>query len=372
MKFRLLVLVLGLSFRCILGWFYTLNFTLGEKVKVTGYIYNIYHRDSKCVIKIANFLFTNEKICALKVNQKISVIGTLDREVIDSFNGNLWLRDAEIDLPSEIDNVKISRNSKTELLDYFRSNLVARFKNYVPEPEASLVSGVVLGYKNDIGQDFYDQMIKSGTVHIAVASGYNILLVGGSAMAIAFYLFKRKWATMIAIASMMFYALLAGGEPPVTRALWMAGMLFIGKVIGRGSQTAWILVLTVWVMLMVDPVLVSSVSFQLSVMASVGLMMLEPHLSRYLQKIGGTSLSGFLSGVGVTTTLSTMITTMPVLWWHFDRVSFIGILSNTLILPLVPALMILGAMMLVVPWFMAWPVYAVAHWIVLMIKFFGS
>ncbi len=372
MKIRVLILTLSLIVRCVLGWLTTLDFNPGEKIRLTGNINNIYHKDSKCVIKIARFLVLTENICAFEVDGRIRVIGTIDTQVIDSLNGNLWLRDAKIDVVKQNELTTVAKTGNSSWLDYFRSYLVSRFKSFMPEPEAGLVAGVVLGYKKDIGQDFYQEMIKSGTIHIAVASGYNILLVGGSVLSICFYFLKRKWATLVAILVMIFYAVLSGGEAPVVRALWMAGLLFIGKVIGRSTQTTWILALTVWVMLIVDLSMITSVSFQLSVMASVGLMMVEPRLSKYLQIKAGSGLSNFLSGLGITTTLSTMLTTMPVLWWHFDRVSLIGILSNTLILPLIPILMVGGVVMLLIPWLVVWPVYAIAHWIVLVIKFFGS
>ncbi len=372
MKTRVLILILAFIFRCVLGWLTTLGFKDGEKIRVTGDINNIYHKDSKCVIKISRFLILSENICAFSDHSRVRVIGNIDRQVIDSFNGNLWLSDAKIDVLEEVEDAERAKTVKYSWLENFRSYLVSRFKNFVPEPEAGLVSGVVLGYKKDIGQDFYEEMIKSGTIHIAVASGYNILLVGGSVLSVSFYFLRRKWATVVAISVMVFYATLSGGEAPVMRALWMAGLLFLGKVIGRSSQTAWILILTVWVMLIIDPTMVGSVSFQLSVMASVGLMMVEPRLTKYMQIKAGSGFSNFLGGLGITTTLSTMLTTMPVLWWHFDRVSLIGILSNTLILPLIPIMMIFGAGMLLLPSMFFLPVYALAHWVVLVIRFFGS
>jgi predicted membrane metal-binding protein len=58
-----------------------------------------------------------------------------------------------------------------------------------------LVAGILLGYKKDIGHIFYEQMINSGTVHIAVASGYNIMLVGGTILSVCFWIMNRKKAT---------------------------------------------------------------------------------------------------------------------------------------------------------------------------------
>ena len=171
---------------------------------------------------------------------------------------------------------------------------------------------------------------------------------------------------------MIFYAVLAGGEPPVVRAVWMAGLMYLGQVLGRGSVSAWVWLLTAWAMLMIAPTLIVSASFQLSVAASFGLMVIEPEWSRRMEVAWGDSWTGLARSTGIMSTLSTMIVTMPIIWWHFARMSLIGIVSNILILPLVPPLMILGVGTLVLPRFLAWPTYALAHWIVVIIQFFGT
>ena len=170
---------------------------------------------------------------------------------------------------------------------------------------------------------------------------------------------------------MVFYALLAGGDPPVVRAVYMAGLMYLGQSLGRGTKSGWVLTLTAWVMLMIDPVLLSSASFQLSVAASYGLMVVEPWLSKKLVAVVGDGLINFAGSIGLTTTVSTMLLTMPIIWWHFGRMSLVSIVSNILILPFVPPMMMFGAGMLLFPGIFSLPVYALSHWIVLMIRFFG-
>ena len=104
--------------------------------------------------------------------------------------------------------------------------------------------------------------------------------------------------------------------------------------------------------------------------ASVGLMVVEPMIS---DRFGNSheKLMETLGGSGLLTSISTMIMTAPIIWWHFGRMSLIGILSNILILPLVPILMITGAAMQVLPGVFFYPTYAVAHWMIEVIRFFG-
>jgi competence protein ComEC len=124
-------------------------------------------------------------------------------------------------------------------------------------------------------------------------------------------------------------------------------------------------------MILIEPLLLVDASFQLSMAASIGLMVVEPTMVKFLS-LGHEKLTEILSGTGLLTSISTMILTGPIIWWHFGRMSLIGIVSNVLILPLVPILMITGILMQVLPWVFAWPTYVVAHWMVVVIRFFGS
>ena len=124
-------------------------------------------------------------------------------------------------------------------------------------------------------------------------------------------------------------------------------------------------------MVLFEPLLLLNVSFQLSVAASAGLMIVEPEINKRLRD-SHEKLAEVLSGSGFLTSISTMLMTAPIIWWHFGRLSWIGVVSNILILPLVPVLMITGAFMQVLPWVFSWPTYVVAHWMVGVIRFFGG
>ncbi|KKU32603.1 MAG: ComEC/Rec2-related protein [Candidatus Collierbacteria bacterium GW2011_GWA2_46_26] len=372
MKTRILILVLLFGFRCILGWLSLSTFVVGEKIRVVGYPNKTYQDTTKCIITIGRFSFLTEDICAKFDDNKLAAVGNVDKKVIDGIGGKLWLTNAKIETNEKNQNLNKSNTQNGVFLSNFRESLVDVYRKYVPEPEAGLVAGIVLGYKNDIGQELYQQMINSGSIHIAVASGYNILLVGGLILSVCFYFVRRREAIWIALVSMALYAGLAGGEPPVIRALWMATLMYVGQILGRANQGWWSLTLSAWAMLMFEPTLLSSVSFQLSVGASFGLIVVEPYLVKQFSMISGRGPVELMKNTGVTTTLSTMFITVPIIWWHFGRMSLFGIFSNILILPFVPPLMFFGALMLALPSLFSIPVYALAHWIVLVIRFFGS
>lgn len=371
MKRRVCLLIFLLIFRFILGFVESSDYPQYSRIKVTGNIDNIYLNNTKCIIVVGRFFIDYRSSCIFSQQDRVLVVGRVNSGVIDRFLGRLWLDSAEL-VVLEDSAINIShRLVMTSTLSAIRENFVNVYRRYLPVPESGLIAGIVLGYKKDIGQYMYEQMVKSGTIHIAVASGYNIMLVGGTVLSVSFWIMKRKWASLVAILAMLFYALEAGGDPPVIRAVIMAGAVFGAALIGRKALSWWILLVTGWMMVLIEPWLLVSVSFQLSMAASVGLMIVEPVMRKMLSA-GHEKVSDILGGSGILTSLATMLMTAPIIWWHFGRMSWIGIVSNILILPLVPILMITGALMQVLPDVFSWPTYVVAHWMVGVIRFFGS
>ena len=371
MKWRVIFLILILIFRFSLGWMDSGKYGQHAKIKVTGNIDNIYQKDTECIIVVGRFWINYRNECSFSRSVRVQVIGKVNSGVIDRFLGRLWLDSAEIDESDVVVNKRVSSSVFLGLLESVREKIVGIYRRFLPEPESGLVAGIVLGYKKDIGQEMYELMVKSGTIHIAVASGYNIMLVGGTVLSVCFWLMKRKWASMVAIVAMMGYAMEAGGEPPVVRAVVMGGMVFLSALVGRKVLSWWILLVTGWVMILIEPWLLINVSFQLSMAASVGLMIVEPWVSKRLSR-HHEKLVDVLGGLGILTSFSTMAITAPIIWWNFGRLSMIGVVSNVMVLPLVPILMIFGAGMQILPGIFSYPTYVIAHWMVEVIRFFGG
>lgn len=338
----------------------------GVALSVIGNIDKIERNISKCNIYLGHYFGTILGDCYFSQGQKIKLIGRYKWRVIDSFYGDLWLSDAEI---SKLDDNKNRLSYEEPHLDFWggwREKISQKYRKYLPSKEASLVAGIVLGDKRGISGDFYEEMVSSGTIHIAVASGYNLMILGGSLLSLLFWWFRRSVATVVAIVVMFGYTLLSGADPPVVRAWVMASILFIGMAIGRSAVSWWALLLTAWVMVILDLAMIRSVSFQLSVAASVGLMIVEPKMRTFLERFNGKWVE-IVVGSGFLTTLAATLTTSPFIWWYFQRLSLMGLVSNLFILPLVPALMFLGALMIVLGGLVSWPVYLLAHTIVLII-----
>lgn len=231
-----------------------------------------------------------------------------------------------------------------------------------PEPMASLAIGILLGVRREMPNDFYQALVKTGTLHIVAASGYNVGIVASLGLSLVGRVWSKRVGVMFSLLGIGVYVLLVGGSPSIVRAGIMGSLTLIAFYWGRPTEARWLLGVTIYIMLMLKPTLIGDIGWQLSVASTLGLLYIVPWLTplfrwQYVKDY-------------VVPTLAATIATMPIIWWHFGRVSLIGIGVNALILPAVPIVMLLAALTLVLPIF-AFTLYVPLWFMVTVIKLVG-
>ena len=116
----------------------------------------------------------------------------------------------------------------------------------------------------------------------------------------------------------------------------MGGVAFLGLVLGREKDAQYLLIVTGLFMLIISPLLFFHISFQLSFLATAGLLFLAPLLNRWMKRLPHV-LAGSLS-----ITIAAQLAALPILAWHFNQVSFSSLFSNLFVVPLVELIIILG------------------------------
>lgn len=226
-------------------------------------------------------------------------------------------------------------------LGELRHLLVARLEKALPEPEASLGAGILLGSQGGFERNFYAKLVETGTLHLVAASGMNVMVVANVLTQGMSYILPRGLALAAGIGGIFFYVLLAGAGASVTRAGIMGGLALLSTLLGRTSEARRLLVIAAFVMLLVNPLLLLDVGWQLSVAATAGLLYLLP-LAERLPK--HPLLAAYLYP-----TLAATVATAPILYSQFGRVSLVGVVANMLILPVVPLAMLLSALAIAIP-----------------------
>lgn len=217
-----------------------------------------------------------------------------------------------------------------------RASLRHAIQQALPEPHASLLAGLLVGSQQGMPEELRQALVASGTTHLVVVSGYNITLVAG-ALAGLFHRSPHLRRTLPVVGVWLF-TLLAGGTAPSVRAAIMATVAIVAVQSGRGRDALGALALATAAMLLIDPRLVHDLGFQLSMLATLGLVTLQPRLA---------SLAPWLPSVvrePVAATLAAQLATTPLLATTFHQVSISAPLANALAAPAIPVATVGGAL----------------------------
>lgn len=235
-------------------------------------------------------------------------------------------------------------------IDAFRRAAYEVIGKLFPQPEAGLLSGILLGIENDIPEALQDAFRDTGTSHIIAISGFNISILAGLFALFAARLFPNRWVALgVVVIGIAFYTVLVGAQASVVRAAVMGGMSLLGRYIGRRQTGANSLAFTAALMTLFNPQLPWDVSFQLSFMATLGLVLYADPLQQSVHRLlAGRMAAGMARRVSalvseyVLFTIAAQVTTLPVILYHFHRLSLTALLANPLILPPQPLVMVLG------------------------------
>jgi competence protein ComEC len=230
-----------------------------------------------------------------------------------------------------------SANPFVRAAQSFRSFVGRSIARLFPPREAGLLLGLALGDDSRLDPALARDFQATGLGHLLVVSGENVAMVLGPVLGLALALrLSRVPRFLLASGTVLFFVILTGGEPSVMRAGVMAGLTLFGVLLGRPRNAASILAGAVLILLVVDPALVWSIGFQLSVGATAGMVALATPLAgklRFLPRpvalAAGTSLA---AQMGVT----------PILLFHFHEVPGVTIAANLLAFPAVAPALLLG------------------------------
>lgn len=219
----------------------------------------------------------------------------------------------------------------------FRENLDEKINSFLPQPQAALLSGILLGIKSDLEPEFKEALRRTSTIHIVVVSGQNLTLLIGMVIFLAPY-FGRKNTIFLSLALILIYAVLTGLQIPVLRAAIMVSMVLLAQLLGRQSQTWFILILTALGMLIYSPDWLLSTSFQLSFSATIGVVILAPEIIKSMQFMPDLLKQDFA------VTLAAQLLTWPIIASNFHQVSLVGVVVNLFILWTISFVMLTGAL----------------------------
>ena len=212
--------------------------------------------------------------------------------------------------------------------------LLARGSVSLPKGQRALLAGLVLGDDREQPAALRDAFRASGLTHLLAVSGQNVAFV----LAVAGPLLQRcngriRWVLTIAVLAL--FAVVTRFEPSVIRATLMAGLAATATARGRPTSGLRILSLATVLSLVLDPLLIGRAGFQLSVLATAGILIASPAIARKLRGPKALRLS-------LSVTLAAQLATAPLLVSLFGGVPLVAVPANLLAEPAAGAAMTYG------------------------------
>ena len=253
-----------------------------------------------------------------------------------------------------------------------------KINNFLPEPEAGFLAGLILGERQSLNKDLKANLQKSGTSHLIALSGYNITIIIGAVLSLFLFLgLHRSWAFCFSIIIVILFVLMTGASASIVRAAIMGILAMFGQRIGRLYHSRNALFLAALIMTILNPKIIRfDFAFQLSFMATLGLIYFGP----LFEKIIRADIKSFLNWRGVLAlTLSAQAAVLPLLISRFGYFSLVAPLTNILILIFIPTTMLFGFLTGISGFIfsalgqiLAWFSYPFLKYEISVINFFGS
>lgn len=296
---------------------------INGKVLVTANLYPQYQYGDKLEIS-----------CQLKMPEKI-----------EDFDYDKYLSRYNIYSLCYYPKIKFLEHTKANFFYYYiykvKNYFVFRLNKILSEPQASFLAGLLIGARKSIPADLTEVFRITGTTHIIAVSGFNItIIVNLFAIIFIKYLpLPRKASFALVLLAIFVFVIITGAPASIIRAALMGCLVLIAQYLGRLSKIANTLIFSAVVMLIVNPkILIYDAGFQLSFLATIGLVYLTPILEKYFCWLP----EKFTLQESITTTMAAIVMTLPLILFSFGNLSIIAPISNLLILPFIPIAMAFG------------------------------
>ena len=258
-----------------------------------------------------------------------------------------------------------------------KQDLIEKISFNLAEPQASLFAAIILGSRRGIPAILNDKFNLTGTAHLIAISGLNITIIAAILMSICLnlYLSRKKSFWLISI-FLIFYLIIIGFPASAVRAGMMGWLAILAIYFGRLNRLTNALILAGALMILINPLILrDDVGFQLSFLAVLGMVYFLPFFKKFFK----TNIFNWVVKEAMAVTLAAQAATLPLLIYHFGRVSIVAPLTNLLIVSALPFLTVYGFIVLFsnlifpnLPAYFFWPIWLMLTYIVKVIEIFAA
>lgn len=224
----------------------------------------------------------------------------------------------------------------------------ALLKYNFSDDEFAVINALLLGQRQEISKELIDSYAKAGAIHILAVSGLHV----GIILLLLNFLFTpidrlkngKIIKVIVVIILLWFFALLAGLSASVVRAVTMFSFVAIGLVLHRKNSVEHSLVISMFLLLILKPMFLFDVGFQLSYLAAFGIVWVQPKLYKlYKPKLKLVDYYWQL----ITVSLAAQFGILPISIYYFHQFPGLFLLSNLVIIPFLGIILALGVLVII-------------------------
>lgn len=316
---------------------------LEQKITLTGIIRKSEQRLNSQKLVIENVQITAQRYPVFNYGDRLEIKGVI-KPVPEEFK-NYFTKEGIEGLMSFSEIKLVSRGNGSVIkfaLFKIKNFFEQSYKKVLPFEQAAFLAGLTLGSTAEFSDDFDEKLRLTGTSHLVALSGYNISIIiryiGG---ALGLWWLTKKVKLPLTILFVVAFVIMTGAEASVVRAAIMALILLLADNIGRRAHIPNAIAAAALIMVLINPkILAFDIGFQLSFMALIGIIYLEPWLRRKLKAKSDPGFFGWRSHFWTTT--SAQLAVLPLIIYYFGFVSPVSLLTNVLLLEVIPVTMGLG------------------------------
>lgn len=235
--------------------------------------------------------------------------------------------------------------SNSSLIIKIRGNFESKLEKVIPPTERdtySILKALSLGDKSDIPRELKESFKKSGVMHLLSLSGLHVGIIYGLLSFIFSFIGNSKKGKIargaIVIPFLWFYAVFTGASPSICRAVIMATVYETGNIAQRENNGFNSLAISALIITLINPYAPSSISFQLSFCAMLGIFSFFPVLNKTIKEFTSSKIIIKIWDIAALT-ISCQIFTAPLTLYYFDSFSLYSLLANTFSMPLTGVIM---------------------------------
>ncbi len=239
------------------------------------------------------------------------------------------------------------RNIRIISTDIRNKILNLYIQNGIKEHELSLLSAITLGYKQEMSDNLSQSFTAAGAIHVLAVSGLHVGIIYIICNSLLLFITKIKYGKeirmIIIIAILWMFAFIAGLRPSVVRAAFMFSLIQIGISINRPSNIYNTIAVSAFFILLINPLQITEIGFQLSYLAVTGIVFLQPKLYKIL--IFKNWIVDKIWTL-ITISLAAQLSTAPLTIFYFHQFPLYFLLTNIFIIPLVTLIIYLTTLVI--------------------------